>query len=583
MSNAADMLVRARQCRQAGRLAEARALCEQVLHADQSNVDARYLLALVCHGLGQVNDAIAHLQQVVRLDPHHASAHNNLGSLLERQGDLQAAADCYRRALEIEPAAPVILANLGGVLERLGDLPTAGECFQRAIDLKPDFVAAINRLGTVLDRLGNPEAAMNRFRQAAALDPTCAEAHYNLGIVLARQQNLDAGLQCFRRAMELKPDYAEAHNNAGFILDRLGQLDAAEACFRRALEIAPGYPEAHNNLGIALKRRRNTRAADCFRRAIEIKPDYSEAHFNLASVLLLEGHFAQGWAEYEWRPRDCREAFDAASRWQGQAMPGGTILLRCEQGLGDIIQFVRYAQLVKQRAGTVIVECPRVLAGLLASCPGVDKVVPIGGSPPQFDAQIPLLSLPGLFGTTLATIPANVPYLSAPADGATFWQRELVPGDKLKVGIAWQGNPANAADHERSFPLSLFRGVVGTPGVQCYSLQFGAGREQLADFADRGLIVDLGDRLGEFDNTAAIVRNLDLVITTDSATAHLAGALALPVWVALPYVPDWRWLLDRPDSPWYPTMRLFRQGAPGDWASVFKEIESELVKVALPA
>ena len=270
-------------------------------------------------------------------------------------------------------------------------------------------------------------------------------------------------------------------------------------------------------------------------------------------------------------------------RWDGSPLEGRTILLCYEQGHGDTMQFIRYAEMVKQQGGTVIVECQAPLVRLLAGCAGVDQVIAHGEPRPPFDVHIPLLNLPGVFHTSLETVPAKVPYLAPDPEAVTQWKKKLGRKKGLKIGIAWQGNPDFRKDCFRSIPLTHFGMLAETPGVRLFSLQFGTGREQLAQYVDSWPITDLGDELGDFSNTAAIMKNLDLVITSDSAPAHLAGALGLPVWVALTFAPDWRWMAKRADSPWYPTMRLFRQTKHGDWAGVLQEIQAALAELVSPA
>lgn len=296
---------------------------------------------------------------------------------------------------------------------------------------------------------------------------------------------------------------------------------------------------------------------------------------------MLAGRFQEGWAEFEWRwqrPGE-QEANPTRPVWNGEALDGRTIVLSSEQGLGDTIQFVRYAQLVKQRGGTVVVESQPPLTRLLTTCPGVDQVVARWQPLPHYDLVAPLLSLPRIFNTSLESIPAEVPYLSAGTDETAKWQSRLSQEAALRVGIAWRGSPLNAWDADRSIPLDAFSDLATTAGVQLHSIQFAPGGEELAASPLRDRIVNLTDQLGDFYHTAAIVRNLDLVITCDSAPAHLAGALGVPVWVAVTFAPDWRWMLGRQDTPWYPTMRLFRQTRPGDWAGVFSRIRESLLSL----
>jgi hypothetical protein len=309
-----------------------------------------------------------------------------------------------------------------------------------------------------------------------------------------------------------------------------------------------------------------------------LKPALAEAHLYRSFLSLLIGDFQRGWAEYPWRwktkrssPRDFHQPL-----WDGRPLESRTILLYAEQGLGDTIQFVRYAALVKQRGGSVIVECPRPLVSLLKSCAGIDRLVARGDPLPAFDVQAPLLSLPGIFQTALDNLPATIPCLFADADLVRCWREDLAPLAGRKIGIAWRGSPAHVDDRARSLPLSCFESLARLPGIRLLSLQKGPGMEELQGLPSHFPVTELGSRLNDFADTAALLMNLDLLITCDTAVAHLAGALGAPVWVALPLVPDWRWLLDRNDSPWYPTMRLFRQKTLGDWTGVFDEIETAL-------
>jgi hypothetical protein len=349
------------------------------------------------------------------------------------------------------------------------------------------------------------------------------------------------------------------------------------------LRLKPDFADAYHNLGITFGARGAIERALVFNaEALRLNPDHVGAR-NCQSLWRLQmGDFARGWDEYEWRwkkakvtPRDFPQPF-----WDGSPLEGRTILIHTEQGLGDTLQFIRYVPLVKQRGGTVIVECPTALGPLLASCAGIDRLIAWGAPLPAFDVHAPLLSLPRIFGTTLANVPADVPYLSADAALVESWRSELsgVPG--VKIGIAWQGNPRFPADCMRSIPLTHFTPLAQADGVRLFSLQKGTGCEQLRAVARYLPVIDLADRLDEttggFMDTAAVMKNLDLVVTSDTSIAHLAGALGVPVWVALALGGDWRFLLEREDSPWYPTMRLFRQTRMGDWDSVFERIAAEL-------
>jgi tetratricopeptide (TPR) repeat protein len=448
-----------------------------------------------------------------------------------------------------------------------------------------DEAEAHNALGFAHSEQQKFEEAAASFTRALNLKPDFAEARTNLGNALWQQGRLDEAVRCHRQALSLRPDYAEAHNNLGVVLKQQGRLDEALACYHEALRLKPQFAGVHNNLGVLYKQQgRVEEAIAYYEQALRFAPDYAEAHKNLATAWLLHGDFEKGWQEFEWRWK-CREfklpPFQQP-KWNGSPISGQKILLYAEQGLGDTLQFIRYARLVKARGGNTLVACPGALARLLTSCPGVDEVIPLSNASVDCAFYIPLMSLPTVFETTPATIPAQVPYLSADAALVARWRHELTDVPGLKIGIAWQGNPKHPGDRQRSFRLAQFAPVAALPGVHLVSLQRGAAREQLQAPGPGFAVLDVGSRLeeaaGDFLDTAAVVQNLDLVISCDTALAHLAGALGVPVWTALPVAPDWRWLLERQDSPWYPTMRLFRQKERGNWPDVFQRITAEVQK-----
>jgi tetratricopeptide (TPR) repeat protein len=532
---------------------------------------------------GRFQSAEQIFRQILHVEPAYAVAHNNLGNVLQEQGKLEDAVECYRRALQLKPDYALAQSNLGGALQAQGKWDEAMQCYQRTLQLTPNFAKAHNNLGTVFTAQGKLDEAVACYRRALQLNPDYAEAHYNLGIAFKDQGKLDEAIACCRQALALKPDYAEAHNNLGTAFKDQGQLEEAIACYYRALTLRPDYVEAHSNLGNAFKDQgKLEEAIACYRRALEVKPDFAEAHLNRALTWLLAGDWQQGWPEYEWRwwasgmsPRSFQEPL-----WDGNPLTGEAILLHAEQGLGDTIQFIRYALLVKRLGAAVVVECQKALLPLLSTCAGIDHLVARGDAIPAFTAQAPLLSLPRIFQTSPDAIPAAVPYLFAAPARVESWRQRLRDLPGYKIGINWHGRPGHGSWRARNIPLQQFAPLAEIPGVRLISLQKGAGREEMAAAGGRLPLVDLGDEVdqagGAFMDTAAIMMNLDLVITSDTAVPNLAGALGVPVWVALPRVPDWRWLLDRSDSRWYPTMRLFRQKTSGDWAAVFEEIRAAL-------
>ncbi len=533
---------------QEGDLSRAAELYRLVLQADPFHIDAGYLYGAANQVLGRLSEAVAAYEQVLRLWPDHPEVLTNLGVALAVQGRWDEAVASYRKALALKPAFPDAWNNLGRALAALGRAEEAAASFRNALQLRPDDPEALASLGNALREWGKLDEAAARYQDA----------------------------------LRLRPDYAEVRNNLGSVFQEQDKLEEAEASYRDAVRIRPGFVEALTNLGNVLRERgRPEEAAASYEEALRLRPDDPEALMNLGMARLLLGDFERGWAGYEWRrrARALPEHPSGRPRWDGSPLEGKAILLVAEQGLGDTIQFVRYAAMVRERGGVVLLECQPSLRALLADAPGVDRVVAPGGPAPEFAVQAPLPSLPGLLGTTRETIPARVPYLRADAGRVGRWRRELEGRAGFRVGIVWRGNPKHPGDRRRSIPLGCFAPLAALPGVGLVSLQKGPGAEQLVATDWRRSTLDLGGRLEDFADTAAVLMNLDLLIACDTAVAHLAGALGVPAWVALPSDPDWRWLLGRDDSPWYPSLRLFRQDRPGVWEGVFDRIASELRRV----
>jgi Tfp pilus assembly protein PilF len=460
-----------------------------------------------------------------------------------------------------------------------GDLDRAEQAYRLVIAHAPSTAHAWFMLGATFQVRGRLEEAVASYQQAVKRSPNHSEAYNNLGVALHALRRTEEAIAVLRRALAVAPDYPEAYNNLGNAMRAQGEFDEAEACYRRALALKPDYAEARHNLGNALKSRGQVaEALACYDQALAIQPDRAEVHLSRALTHLEMGDFAQGWPEYEWRLKCPQFAIPhfPQPRWDGRPLAGKTILLYADHGLGDALQFIRYAPMVREQVGRVVVVSRAPIARLLATCAGVDLVVVEGGPMPDCDVYAPLMSLPGIFGTEASSIPAEVPYLSVDPDLVNTWADELALSDDLCIGIAWRGNPGHARDHARSFPLERFETVARRPGVRLFSLQKGDGSEQIAEVADRFPITDLGGRLDDLMDTAAVLTNLDLAIVPDTSLAHLAGALGVPVWVALMQEADWRWMSDRNDSPWYPTMRLFRQRRRGDWEDVFDRIAAAL-------
>jgi Flp pilus assembly protein TadD len=460
-----------------------------------------------------------------------------------------------------------------------GNLARAERIYRMIVQRSPRVAQAWYMLGAVKHLQGRLAEAVSSYQEAIRLVPDFPEASNNLGIALHVMGKSDDAIASLRRALVLKPDYAEAHNNLGNALHERGEVREAENCYRQAVRLRPDYTEAHNNLGNTLRsQRRMAEALECYDQALRLQPDHADVHLSRALAWLELGEFERGWPEYEWRLK-CRQYSIPAFRqplWDGSPLNGRTILLYADHGLGDALQFIRYAPLVHQRGGRVILTCGQPLARLLATCPGVDRVVVEGEGSPEAEVYAPLMSLPRIFGTTLATIPAQVPYLFPDEARVELWRDQISSSDELHVGITWQGNPQNTRDRARSFRLSQFEPIARRAGIRLFSLQKGYGCEQLGEIVGRFAVTDLSSGLGDFMDTAAAILNLDLMIAPDTALAHLAGALGVPTWVALPFAADWRWMSAREDSPWYPTIKLFRQQRWGDWDEVFARMAGEL-------
>ena len=464
-----------------------------------------------------------------------------------------------------------------------GNLTAASKMYQEILLGQPEHLHAIFLLGTLNLQQGNPDLAIVFLEKALTLKPDYAIAHSNLGSALREQGKLDEAVASCHLATVLEPNYPDAHNNLGIALKEQGKLDEAVASYNRAIALKPDYAIAYSNLGSALQEQgKLDEAMASYRRAIEFKPNLGDAHMNLSTVLLLTENFEEGWREYEWRFRikDSTSRTFQQTRWDGLPLNGRSILVHAEQGFGDTIQYIRYLPAVQSLGGYVIFECQKPLYRLLKSCAGIDEIIertstcePLA----QFDVHIPLLSLPGIFGTTLDNIPSEVPYISVDPKLVTQWRMRLNNNDDFKIGIVWAGSPKHKKDRKRSCSLADFAPLAEIPGVVFYSLQKGPASKEALNPPEGMNLINLENDLNDFTDTAAVIVNLDLVISVDTAVAHLAGAIGKPVWALLHFAPDWRWLLKRNDSPWYPTLRLFRQTKIDYWDRVFEKIKEALL------
>ena len=605
------------QFAEAGQFEAAVAAFEQVARGQPDWADAWYNLAESHRRLGAAVEAVTALERTLKIDPDHPEAWYNLGNLLAARGDLPDAVVAYNRFLELRDGHAAGYNNRGVVFRRLGDVAAAATDFRRAIECDPGFPAAFDNLGNALVDLDQPEAAISAFEAAIHLVPDYHDAHYNLGNVHRDAGRADLAIDCYTRTLDLQPDHEDARTHLGILLQDLGRLDAAEAAFRPLLEIQADHPQNHGNLANVLRDQgryyealaqfdaaleggetpqllgnraltlqhagRLEEAISEYRRALQQAPDDVILNNNMSQALLLDGRFQEGWQVFEHRLNDPEladlSAGISARRWRGENLKGISILLRCEQGLGDAIQFVRFAENLAQLGAEVVVACPRRMMRLFSSLSSVAGVVENAIPYPDSDYWSPLLSLPGQLGLPIDELGKSVPYLSPEAGLVDQWSARLGPG--IRIGLAWQGNPAYVGDHARSIPLEYLWPLTARQGVSFYALQQADPEGQLEVLNVDGRVIDLGPTLDEADafiDTAAVLSQLDLLITSDTSLPHLAGALGCPVWMALPYAPDWRWMLARSDSPWYPTMRLARQPQPWDWQAVVAQLDRALGK-----
>jgi tetratricopeptide (TPR) repeat protein len=604
-------------CHRSGNLADAERRYHQILLADPNHAYALHMLGLLAHNQGHTEIAIGHIRRAIAARDGNPEFHHNLGNILREAGRQDDAFACYQRALDLKPDLVDTLYNLGNLCQDLGRPEQAVGYFRRAAALRPASVEILNNLATALHDEGQLDEAISCYQQALTLRPGAVETLANyagalqdrgelgraaeqyqralaqqpdhldaligLGVVFREQGNLDMAITHFERALSLAPGRADAHNNLAVTFEAMGDLPNAIAHYEQALALAPNRAEVHNNLGNALEHQgRLDEAMGCYERALALKPDYPEARYNRSLLLLLLGDFERGWAEYEWRWR-CKgnpeRGYPTRLQWSGEPLSGKTILIQTEQGFGDSFQFLRYVSIVAARGAEVVLAVPGPLLRLAEALPGIREVMTENDALPDFDFYCPLLSLPRVFGTSMETIPAAVPYLAPPRETAAVWENRLAAEAELKVGLVWSGNPANRMNPRRSIPLAALEPLWRVPGIRWYSLQVGSPAEEISRVPHQR-IVDLSPLLTDFAETAAAILHLDLIVSVETAVAHLAGALGQKVWVPLTVVPAWRWLLGRDDNPWYPTMRLFRQTTPGDWIPVVEALADGLREIA---
>jgi tetratricopeptide (TPR) repeat protein len=517
--------------------------------------------------------------QILALNVHHADALYILGMASFKTGRFEVAERMIRRALAVHPQQPYYHFNLSNVLRALNRNEESLASLQHSIDLKPDLVDALYNMGNYRMSEKKYEEAISFYKRALAVKPDYVDALCNLGGAYRQLMRLDEAADAFRQAIALAPKNADNYCNLGDALHVQGKIAEAVELYKQTLALNPKHFKACNCLCNASFDLGNLADSVTYcEQALAIKPDFGDALMNQCLLQLLLGDYANGWRNYEvrWKvysPRAFNEPL-----WLGAPLNGAGIVLYAEQGLGDSLQFLRYAPMVAEAGGRVILDLPANLRRLAAQTPGISALVATGEPLPPFVCRTPLMSLPLAFGTTLETIPARVPYLFAPKDALQAAAALNWPTKGLRVGVAWTGNPSHPKNRARSVPLDLLTTLFDLEGVHFFSLQIGAPEAELK--ARKTRAIDLEPFTKDMADTAAQMMQMDLILSIDTSMAHLAGALGRPLWVMLNKAPDWRWLLEREDCPWYPTARLIRQPRQGDWPAVIERVRAELIELA---
>lgn len=583
------------EAHQSGLPHEAEQAYLQVLAEDPRHADALHLLGLLYADRGELAQAETLIRRALGIDENSIYLVNLANMLIDQHRETEGEA-LLHRAIQLAPgyaAAHYNIATLFADTERRNEAEAA---FRRALDHDADFVPALINLASLLIGAERFPEAEPYCRRAFLLDARRERAQHNLGMVLLKTGRHQEAQSVFRRVLELEPEHCEACNGRAVALMKDYRYEEAESFVRRALNLDPEHRVATRNLAhILCMTHRRAEAEEAYRKVIEREPDSVSEQYALAQHLLTEGRYIEGWQRYEIRydPRMEPHAIPTPNvdypQWQGESLQGRSLLVWPEQGLGDLLQFVRYLPLLKARGvANLSIACPRALHSLFELIEGVDHCIPLDGQHdvPPHDYWCFLMSLPHRFETTLDTIPASMPYLRAPEERIAHWKRRL-PASGFKVGLVWAGDPrphqpdANAVDQRRSLHALAFLPLLQVPGVTFVSLQKGATTQpQINDIPSEYRPIDPMNEVRDFADTAAIVESLDLVIAVDTSTAHLVGALNKPVWILSRFDACWRWLERREDSPWYPNARLFRQTRPGAWDDVIQRVKAALEKQA---
>ncbi|MFC1677990.1 tetratricopeptide repeat protein [Planctomycetota bacterium] len=572
----------------AGEIAQAEKLYRQILETVPNHPGALYFLAMIASGRGEYDIAIELVSKAIKEVPNVAKFYNTLGGAFKETGKLQDAVEAYKQGISLDRDNLAAYNNLSGILQSQGRQDEAIENYKHVVRLNPSVAEVYYNLGVFLKKQGSIDEAIENYKQAIRLKRDFSDAYYNLANILRANGRQEEAIENYKEVIRLKPDFLKAYNILGEILNEQKRYSETVELFKRAIKLNPDNSDAYNNLGVTLmKQGHYDEAIENYNQSLKLNPENIEAHRNTGMLFLLTNKYKEGWEEYEWRRKSDNEI--SQPYWDGSCFKGKRLLVRCEQGMGDSFQFVRYLPMVKERGGTVIFGERKSILTVLGQTPGIDEFVELepGGRPNiEFDHHVRLLSLPGIFETRPETIPAEVPYIYAPPAKTEFWQKRLCCPE-FKVGIVWAGGGAlggNAyglqKEYDRSCCVQDFAPLAGIDGVRLYGLQKGKRAAEIANLPEDIVLTNFGEQFEDFTDTAAVIENLDLIISIDTSVAHLAGAMGKRVWTMLPFAPDWRWMLDRADCPWYPSMKLFRQKKAGDWHGVFESVQQQLKTLA---
>ncbi|MBM4146647.1 MAG: tetratricopeptide repeat protein [Nitrospira sp.] len=568
---------------QNGNFKQSEEICRTIIELQPENAFVLNFLGVLLYQQGNYDSAIDYIKKALQFDPYNPDSYDHLGSALKANGRLDEAIMYYQKAIGLKPHSADIYFNLGNTFVMKRQLDEAIVSYREAVKLNPDFSAAYNNLGNVLKEKKQYDAAIANYQMTIEINPDLADAYYNLGNIYQEKGEYDKAAMHYQKTLKVIPSHFDSCMNLGTVFNKQGKLDEAIKFYQKAIELNANFAGSYYNLGVALQDQGDIdNALQAYKKTIELDPDFAEAHFSISLINLLLGNFKEGWKGYEWRWK-LKEAYQRnfyQPMWDGSDIKGKTILLHAEQGFGDTIQFIRYAPLVAQRGVKVIVECQKELTSLFKNVEGIHQVISHGESLPYFDVRCPLLSLPAVFDTTTENIPAKIPYIAVEMNFIDKWRKKVeIRDSQMKIGLAWAGRATARKESYRACSLEMFAPFARLSNVIFYSLQKGKASEQTVNSPFGMKLIDYTKEIEDFSDTAGLMYHLDIVISVDTAVAHLAGALGKPVWTLIPFAPDWRWSLNRDDCPWYPTMRLFRQTAPGDWSSVIDKIYNELQRL----